>query len=143
MFDFDATLPIMAVQFLLLTAVLNAVFYKPLTKALDERDEYIRTNKAKAKEILAKSQQLVQQYEKEIAQARKQSQIILEEAQTEARKITASKIAEAQQAVQQEREQAAQEIQQQKAIAMANLEQQVEALSQQILEKLVGAELAR
>ncbi|MGL5796158.1 MAG: F0F1 ATP synthase subunit B', partial [Waterburya sp.] len=37
MFDFDATLPLMAVQFLLLTALLNAVFYKPLTKVLDER----------------------------------------------------------------------------------------------------------
>jgi len=38
MFDFDATLPFMALQFLLLAALLNAIFYKPLTKALDERD---------------------------------------------------------------------------------------------------------
>jgi F-type H+-transporting ATPase subunit b len=34
LFDFDATLPLMALQFLILVAVLNAVFYKPLTKAM-------------------------------------------------------------------------------------------------------------
>ena len=33
MFDFDATLPLMAVQFLLLMVALNAVFYKPLMKS--------------------------------------------------------------------------------------------------------------
>ncbi len=37
MFDFDATLPLMAVQFLLLTAILNVVFFKPLSKAIEER----------------------------------------------------------------------------------------------------------
>jgi len=37
MFDFDATF---IWQFLLLTALLNAIFYKPLTKVLDERDNY-------------------------------------------------------------------------------------------------------
>ncbi|PAX50987.1 F0F1 ATP synthase subunit B', partial [Brunnivagina elsteri CCALA 953] len=42
MFDFDATLPFMAVQFLLLSALLNAFFYKPMTLALDDRDYYFR-----------------------------------------------------------------------------------------------------
>lgn len=55
MFDFDATLPLMAVQFLLLAALLNVIFYKPLTKALDDRDNYIRTNKVDARETLGKS----------------------------------------------------------------------------------------
>ncbi|MBD0363880.1 MAG: F0F1 ATP synthase subunit B', partial [Coleofasciculus sp. C3-bin4] len=43
LFDFDATLPLMAVQFLLLVVLLNAVFYKPLTKAIEDRADYIRT----------------------------------------------------------------------------------------------------
>jgi len=47
-------LPFMALQFLLLAALLNAIFYKPLTKALDERDNYIRTNKVEARERLIK-----------------------------------------------------------------------------------------
>jgi len=143
MFDFDATLPLMAVQFLLLTLLLNAVFYKPLTKALDERDQYIRKNEADARERLTKAEQLVKEYNKQISEARRESQAIVERAQAEARNIVAQKIAEAQQQAQAEREEAAQEIQQQKEAAFATLEQQVEVLSRQILDKLLGPELVK
>ena len=141
MFDFDATLPVMALQFLLLTYILNLVFYKPLTKALDERDDYIRNSELDARERLSKAEKLVTEYEKQIAEARRESQAILEKAQAEAKSITARKTTEAQQQVQSEREKAAKEIQEQKDAAMQSLEEQVDALSRQILEKLLGAEL--
>lgn len=143
MFEFDATMPLMAVQFLLLAVVLNAVFYKPLTKALDERDEYIRKNDVDARERLAKSEMLVKQYEQQISDARKQSQSVLEQAQVDARNINAQKLAEAQREVQAQKEQAIGEIEQQKQAAMSSLEQQVDALSRQILEKIVGPELVK
>ncbi|BAY17539.1 H+-transporting two-sector ATPase subunit B/B' [Nostoc sp. HK-01] len=143
MFDFDATLPFMALQFLLLAALLNVIFYKPLTKVLDERDNYIRTNTLDAKERLAKAERLAQEYEQQLAEARRQSQIAVETAQAEAKKITAQKIAEAQQEAQAQREKAAIEIEQQKQEAMRSLEQQVDALGRQILEKLLGPSLAR
>ncbi|MBE9208718.1 F0F1 ATP synthase subunit B' [Nostoc sp. LEGE 06077] len=143
MFDFDATLPFMALQFLLLAALLNVIFYKPLTKVLDERDNYIRTNTLEAKERLAKAERLTQEYEQQLAEARRQSQATVETAQAEAKKITAQKIAEAQQEAQAQREKAAVEIDQQKQEAMRSLEQQVDALGRQILEKLLGPSLAR
>lgn len=143
MFDFDATLPLMALQFLLLAAVLNAVFYKPLTKALDERDDYIRTNETEARERLAKANQLAKQYELQLADARRQSQSIVASAQADASKIAAQKIAEAQQEAQAQREKAQQEIDRQKQEAMLSLEQQVDALSRQILEKLLGQQLLK
>lgn len=138
MFDFDATLPLMALQFLLLAALLNAIFYKPLTKVLDDRDNYIRTNNLEARERLAKAERLTKEYEQQLADARRQSQATVEAAQTEAKKITALKIAEAQKEAQAQREQASVEIEQQKQEAMRSLEQQVDALSRQILEKLLG-----
>ena len=141
MFDFDATLPLMALQFLLLTALLNAVFYKPLTKVLDEREEYIRNNSSNAKERLAKAENLIAEYQRQIATARKESQAVMDKAQADAREINAQKIAEAQAEVQAQKEAAAQEIQEQKAAAMANLEQQVDSLSSQILSKILGPEL--
>jgi F-type H+-transporting ATPase subunit b len=55
--------------------------------------------------------------------------------------MAAEKIAEAQKEAQVQREQAAQEIEQQQQAAMTSLQQQVDALSRQILEKLLGAEL--
>jgi F-type H+-transporting ATPase subunit b len=141
MFDFDATLPLMALQFLLLAALLNAIFYKPLMKALDERDNYIRTNNLEARERLAKAERLTKEYEQQLAEARRQSQKIIAEAQADAQKIAAEKIAEAQKEAQAQREQTAQEIEQQKQAAMASLQQQVDALSRQMLEKLLGSEL--
>lgn len=141
MFDFDATLPLMAVQFLLLAAVLNAVFYKPLGKAIDERAEYVRTNEAEARERLAKAEQLAKQYEQQLAEARRKAQSVIASAQEDAKKIAAEKIAEAQKQAQEEREAAQREIDAQKQAAMQTLEQQVDALSRQILEKLLGQTL--
>ncbi|NEP11529.1 MAG: F0F1 ATP synthase subunit B' [Symploca sp. SIO2C1] len=143
MFDFDATLPLMAVQFLLLAAVLNAIFYKPLTKVIDERANYIRTNEAEAQERLSKAEQLANQYEQQLGEARRQSQAIIESAQADAKKIATQKIAEAEQEAQAQREAAQKEIEQQKQQAMSSLEQQVDALTRQILEKLLGPELVR
>lgn len=141
LFDFDATLPLMAIQFLTLALVLNAILYKPLTKAIDDRDDYIRTNQLDARERLSKAEQLSKQYEQELGAARRKSQTIIADAQAEAQKIAGQKIAEAQKEAQAQREQAAQEIEQQKQQAMDSLEQQVDALSRQILEKLLGSAL--
>jgi len=92
---------------------------------------------------LAKSERLAGEYEQQLASARRQSQLTIEAAQNEAKKITAQKIAEAQQEGQVQREQAAKEIEQQKQAAMSTLEAQVDALSNQILEKLLGPALVR
>ncbi len=143
LFDINATLPLMAVQFLILAAILNVVFYKPLGKAIDERAEYIRDNQLKAKERLAKAEKLAQQYELDLASTRKKSQAIIVQAQAEAQKIASEKVAEAMQEAQQMRGKAALEIEQEKQQALQTLEQQVEPLSRQILEKLLGAELVR
>ncbi|MBD2744779.1 F0F1 ATP synthase subunit B' [Coleofasciculus sp. FACHB-1120] len=141
MFDFDATLPLMAVQFLLLAALLNVVFYKPLTKVLDERDDYIRSNEMGARERLAKAEQLAKQYEQQLADTRRQSQALIANAQADAQKIGAQKVAEAQQEAVAKREQASLEIGQQKQEALQSLESQVDELSRQILEKILGQQL--
>lgn len=138
LFDIDATLPLMAIQFLILAAVLNAVFYKPLGKAIDERDGYVRSNVSEAKERLAQAEKLAQQYEQELADSRKQAQSIVLEAQAEAEKIAADQLAEAQQEAQAQKEQTQQEIESQKEAAFQTLEGQVEGLTRQMLDKLLS-----
>ena len=138
MFDFDATLPLMAVQFLLLVVILNAVFYKPLTKAIEDRNDYIRRNQVEAQERLSKAENLAKQYEAELADTRKQSQNMIASAQAEAQKIVAAKIAEAQEQARLQREKAQNELDRQKQEAMSALEQEVDSLSRQILGKLLG-----
>ncbi|MEB3356244.1 MAG: F0F1 ATP synthase subunit B' [Synechococcales bacterium] len=138
LFDLDATLPLMAIQFLILVAVLNALFYKPLGRALDERDDYIRNNVADAQERLAKAQNLAQQYENELADSRRKTQEIITHAQAEAQKVAAAKIAEAQREAQARRDQAQQELDVQKREALQVLEQQVDDLSNRILSRVLG-----
>ncbi|HAC63981.1 MAG TPA: F0F1 ATP synthase subunit B' [Cyanothece sp. UBA12306] len=143
MFDFDLTLPLMAVQFILLVVILNGIFYKPLNKALDERADYIRDKETDEKERLAKAKELAQEYEKQLADARKQSQEVIAKAQADAQKIAAETIANAQREAQAKKEEAAQEIAQQRQAALGVLEQQVDVLSRQILEKLLGPEFVK
>ena len=138
LFDFNATLPIMMVQFIVLAALLNTVFYKPVGKVLDDRDEYIRNNSAGGEDRLAEAKRLTKQYEDDLANARRESQAVIAEAKTAAQKIASDELAVAQQAAQAEKEKASQEILAQKQAAFSTLEKDVDALSQQILAKLVN-----
>ncbi|BCX11364.1 MAG: ATP synthase subunit b' [Thermosynechococcus sp.] len=138
MFDFDATLPLMAVQFLILTVILNALLYKPLGQALDNRDEYIRTNLQQAKEQLQQATELAQQYEQELASTRRQAQALIEEARAEAQKIATAEIAAAQRAVQAELLKMQAELDQQKQATLQALAGQVASLSEQLLAKLLA-----
>jgi F-type H+-transporting ATPase subunit b len=138
LFDIDATLPLMAIQFLILVALLNILFYKPLGKAIDDRDTFIRQNQADAQERLSKAESLAKQYEQELTDTRRQAQAIIAEAEADAQRIAAQKLAEAQQEAQVQREQAQRELDQQKQEALQTLEQQVDALSRQILDKLLA-----
>ncbi|BAZ91591.1 F0F1 ATP synthase subunit B' [Cylindrospermopsis curvispora] len=141
LFDLDATLPLMAIQFLVLALILNATLYKPLGQAIDGRNDYIRNNQLDAQQRLSQAEKLAAQYEQELAGARRQAQAVIAQAQAEAQKVASQKIAAAQQEAQAQREKAASEIEQQKQQALASLEAQVDALSRQILEKLLGADL--
>ncbi len=138
LFDFDATLPIMAVQILILIVILNNIFFKPLTKAIDDRNDYVRTNIAEAKERLEKAESLAKQYEVELAETRKSSQAMLLAAQSDANKIRSEQIAATLAESQSQIVEAKAEIEKQKSEAMAVLDTQVDVLSRQILEKLLG-----
>ena len=139
LFDLNATLPLMAIQFLILMAVLNAILYKPLGAAIDERDAYVRDTKAGAAERLAKAEKLAADYEQSLADTRREARSVIEAAQAEAQKIAAEKQGAAQQEAAAQREAVQKELDEQKAAALGQLEQKVDSLSDQILGKLLGS----
>ncbi|MGD1896097.1 MAG: F0F1 ATP synthase subunit B' [Phormidesmis sp.] len=139
LFDLNATLPLMAIQFLILMAVLNAILYKPLGNAIDERDAYVRNAKAGAAERLAKAEKMAEEYEQSLADTRREARSVIENAQAEAQQIAAEKQAAAQQEAAAQREAVQKELDEQKASALGQLEQQVDSLSDQILGKLLGS----
>jgi F-type H+-transporting ATPase subunit b len=81
LFDINATLPLVLIQFVLLVVVLNIILYTPLLKIIEERKEYILTNLGKASEILAEANKLTKQYEQELANVRKEAQLEIANAQ--------------------------------------------------------------
>ena len=139
LFDINATLPLMAIQFLILAVVLNKVFYKPLGDAIDERDGYVSSNIVSAKEQLAKAQKIAEQYEQELADSRRQAQSIIADAQAAAEEVASQQIKQAQQEAQAQKEQIQKEIDAQKSSAFETLENQVDSLAQQMLDKLLSA----
>ena len=74
LFDINATLPLVAIQFILLMVILNIILYSPLLTIIEERKEYILTNLSKASELLAEANKLTEQYEQELSNVRKEAQ---------------------------------------------------------------------
>ena len=75
LFDFNATLPLVAIQFVLLMLILNTVLYSPLLTIIEERKEYILGKLAKASELLSQANELTAQYEQELNSVRKEAQL--------------------------------------------------------------------
>ena len=138
LFDFNATLPLMALQFILLTVALTFIFYKPVAKVLEERETFISGNLADASEKLIKADELYKQYEEQLKEARTNAQSIIAESEKEAKEIVALEINQARKDATSLIEQTNKELEAQKELALQQLETQVDSLSDLIKEKLVG-----
>jgi F-type H+-transporting ATPase subunit b len=141
LFDFNATLPLMALQILLLMVVLNTIFYTPIAKVLDERDDYIRTNLTQASDILTKAEAITKQYEQDLAKERKDAQLIIGSSQKEAQELVAMEIKQAQKDTELLVNEATKQLNSQKEKALIALEEQVNTLSEQIKNKLLSSQL--
>ena len=141
LFDFNATLPLMAIQFILLTVVLTFIFYKPVSKVIDERETYINGNLTTASEKLIKADELYKEYDEQLKTARVSAQAIIAQSEKEAKDIVAVEINQARQDATKLIERTNKDLEAQKSLALQQLETQVDELSQLIKEKLLGKEV--
>jgi F-type H+-transporting ATPase subunit b len=141
LFDFNATLPLMAIQFVLLTVVLTFIFYKPVSKVIDERESYINGNLTTASEKLIKADELYAEYDEQLKTARVSAQAIIAKSEKEAKDKVAIEIDQARQDAAKLIERTNIELESQKSLALQQLETQVDELSQLIKEKLLGKEV--
>ena len=142
LFDFNATLPLMAIQFVLLTVVLTFLFYKPVSKVIDERETYISGNLSQASEKLVKADELYKQYDEQLKTARVNAQSIIAKSEKDAKDAVALEIGQARTDAAKLIAQTNKELEAQKSLALQKLETQVDELSQLIKEKLLGKEVA-
>jgi len=138
LFDFNATLPLMALQFILLTTALTFIFYKPVGKDLEDRETFISTNLAQASEKLVKADELYKQYDEQLKTARADAQSVIAKSEQEAKDIVALEISQARKDAANLIGQTNKELEAQKTLALQQLESQVDSLSDLIKEKLLG-----
>jgi F-type H+-transporting ATPase subunit b len=143
LFDFNATLPIMALQFILLTVVLTFVFYKPVAKVIEDRDTMINNNLTEASVKLLKADQLYKEYDEQLKLARSNAQLIIVESEKEAKEIVAEEINKAREDASKLIQQTNKELEAQKSLALQKLETQVDELSDLIKDKLLGNQVVR
>ena len=127
--------------FALLVFLLYKLLYRPVLRMLDERSERVRKgmeDAAKAREMAERAQE---EFEKRIAEARKDGQDIVAQATQMSERLRQEILdqarAEAQQLIQKERERFTQEREQ----SMADLKAQVADLSILAAQKVIGASL--
>ncbi len=138
LFDFGGTLVLQIVNFLLLMTILSAVFYGPISRVIEERSEYIRSNAGSAQRRFDEAKALADQYEQELRTTRLEAQQVITAAEAEAQKIRAQQLAEAQREAQERIAQAQADLDRQKQVALASLSGEVEAISRTLSEKLLS-----
>ena len=78
LFDFNATLPLVAIQFLLLMVLLNIILYNPLIAIAEKREVEISSINADTKKISRKAEKLKNIYKDITNMATKELKILLE-----------------------------------------------------------------
>lgn len=77
LFDFNGTLPLMALQFILLTIVLTFIFYKPVARAITAREFFINSSLMLAATKIIKTEEVNKQYDEQIKIAKVNAQLII------------------------------------------------------------------
>ena len=136
LFDINATLPLVAIQFLLLMVVLNVILYNPLLTVIEERKEYILTNLSEASNILAEANKLTTQYEQELEDVRKQAQLEIAKSQKIHKEILEVEVNISQKYIDNLLDTITKDLFAKKELALNNLDEIVQSLSADIETRL-------
>ncbi len=139
LFDFDATLPLMAVQVVLLTFILNALFFKPVGRVVEEREDYVISSLAEAKKKLSQVEQLESDLKNQLKEARQAAQSVINEAEADSENLYKEALALATTEANASREEARREIDSQRQSALNQLKSDAEKLGDLIVERLLAS----
>jgi F-type H+-transporting ATPase subunit b len=139
LFDINATLPLMALQIVTLTLVLNALFYGPIGKVLDDRNLYITESLKSATTMLDQAESLSTEYSDKLASARLEAQEILNSSKEEAQNTVRGQVEQAQKDTLTFVTESNRQLNIEKDMALTTLQSQINVLSEQIrLKILIG-----
>ena len=138
LFDLDATLPLMAIQVVILTFILNSLFFRPVGKAVEEREGYIATSRAEAKQKLAQAERLEAELKEQLKEARQLSQKLVLEAEQESDRLYREAMAIAVAESNASREEARRQIDSERSSALSQLSGDADQLASLIVDRLLS-----
>jgi len=136
LFDLDATLPLVAIQFVFLMIILNIILYSPVLAVIEERKEYILTNLGKASELLGKANNITTQYEAALRIVRTEAQMEITNSQKIHKEILDLEINISQKYIDNLIDTITNDFEDRKTLALNNLEESVQSLCEDINMKL-------
>jgi len=136
LFDINATLPLVGIQFAVLMVILNIILYSPLLTIIEERKEYILSYLAEASEKLAQAKKLTTQYEKDLENTRKEAQLEIANSQNIHKEILEIELEISQKYIDSLLETISVDLLEKKKTTLANLDTSVKALCAEVETKL-------
>ena len=137
LFDINATLPLMAIQVVALTYILNSLFFKPVGNVVEKREKFVSNNIMDAKNKLSEVEKLEADLLSQLQSARSEAQMIVSEAENESDKLYKEALELANNEANVSKEKARLEIDNQTSLARDQLFKQADDLSELIVNRLI------
>lgn len=136
--EFNATFIVSAISFIVFTLIMNAIFYKPLSKTVSERQKFVDDTLKEAKAHSEKSEALLKDKAKKLETTKHDARKIISEKSDETKNQKSAMASDAQQKAIQEVDNAKSELQKSKDEAQAVLSEETKNLAQDIASKVLG-----
>ncbi|XP_039130043.1 ATP synthase subunit b', chloroplastic [Dioscorea cayenensis subsp. rotundata] len=137
LFDFNLTLPAIAIEFLLLMIALDKIYFTPLGKFMDSRDAAIRAQLGEVKDTSEEVKQLEEQAAAVMKAARAEITAALNKMKKETTAELEVKLVEGRKKVERELAEALENLEKQKEDTIKALDSQIAALSNEIVKKVL------
>lgn len=137
LFDFNLTLPIIMVEFLLLMFTLDKLYFTPLGKFMDDRDASIKEKLSSVKDTSEEVKQLEEQAAAVLRAARAEISAALNKMKKETQAEVEVKLAEGRRKVEAELKEALANLERQKEETIKALDSQIAALAKEIVKKVL------
>jgi F-type H+-transporting ATPase subunit b len=137
LFDIGATLPLVAIQFLMLMFILNILLYNPLLTLINERNEYVLDNLNKASEMTLAAKELNVKYESELVITKKEAKLEITELQKIQQEKFNNELKLSQKHIETLIQTVLESFNAKKSSTLNNLENEIKILSNQMLNKLL------
>lgn len=138
----DGTFLFVAISFLVFLAIIKHILFNPITRVMDERENFYQKNSKMEFETREKVKALLEQKELALKETRKEAADLTKQAVQKAKNSSALKIKQARNEVQALIEQNRQQLNQETSLAKTEIKKEVNTIVESIVSKILNQEIS-